>query len=339
MQLIFFTISLFYYAFGIVAISFNLKNPIISERNPYLIYVIHLASFIAFELHFWELPCILVQILGRIIYFGLLLKAALYYSQCSTSNQFPKKLSRICWTNEHIIRLQTVLAMGIPFLALNMSIPISYYIMNGHLSSTCNIYPSAMVTISFYVTFIFMVYFTICINMNCSDYLNMRLELTLLTCASIIASTVYLCLKFRFKFEEYHNMYIQLMIFPFFASYFPLIVILFDRKHNDNKLLILNKTYTFRELYTVGREHHCEENIKFLDAYKKLIIGGSQRDLENIISRFIKKASDCQLNLSEELRNEVLQNPSCINLVYDQIVDLVRNNIIPFLEVPHSTND
>ena len=274
----------------------------------------------------------MIQFLGRVIYFAAFLKAALYYTHITTKDHIIRKISRMCWTQTYRIRILSVIALGIPFIALNLSVPISYFLINGHLDSKCIKYPSLMTTILFYTMFAFLVVFMISMYLHGKDYSLMRIEFTLFVATSILTSVVYLILKPFFNLKEYQNMAAQFMIFTFYATYFPLLLVLFQRKPTEpKKLIILNESYNVGLLYSVGQEHYCEENVIFLEAYNSYTIDKSDILLTEILLLFIEKRSKYQLNINEDIREIVLREPRQIELVYDQVIELVRCNIIPFI--------
>ena len=308
------------------------------KRKPFLIFIIHSSSFLVYEMHFWELPCISIQLFGRIIYFSLILKATLYYSEIATGRHFLLKLCRLFWNGENEIRLQLVAAVGITFIALNLSIPISYFAIQGHLDSKCKAYPTFMTLLSMYATFIVLLIYAIAMYFHGKDTLYIRLEHTLFMCTSVCASVLYLVFKYHFHLKEYHHMTIQFVIFSFYAVYFPFLLILssgflniFKARKKEN-LIILNKSYDVDTLHSVGLSHLCDENIRFLEAYTCWSYNKSALELDNIIFIFIENHSQYQVNITEELRNCVLNDHRKIELVYDQIIEIVRCNIIPYVD-------
>ena len=316
-----------YFISPLLILPMFLSNPIISSRNPIIIYTIQVGCALAFQIHYFELPCITVQFLGRIVYFAFILKASLYYSFLTTNPFILHRISRLFFTRRNKLRTQMVFIIGIPFVAINLTIPISFFIINGKIDSTCAAYPSVIVAVSFYLIFFLMIVFLIYMWLHGYEVFRMRLEFTLFIICSILTSILYNVLKPILILNEYYHMTAQFVVFTFYASYFPLLLVLFTR---EQKILIFEESYDLEVLLDAGQKHYCVENIFFLKEYQDYLRNNKPLgSASHIIANFIEEHSTHELNLSEELRISATFNfDENIELVNEHILDLVRSNIL-----------
>eukprot|EP00835_Amoeboradix_gromovi_P001243 NODE_53_length_26956_cov_0.387348.p9 type:complete len:344 gc:universal NODE_53_length_26956_cov_0.387348:18510-17479(-) len=324
-----------YLSIGMFILPLFSRNHIIKCRNLALIYVVNLASLIAYQIIYWELPCILVQILGRVLYFTFILKATLYHLITTEGSRFLKNVCLVFWSPQHNLKVRYVFIVGVPFIAINLSVPIAYFIINGYSEAKCNKYPSVFVTLLFYAVFLILMIFAVSMYWNGKDMFNLRLEFLLFLIHCIFMSFLFLVTKPFFNYlNEDQNMCVQLMIFTFYSTYYPLIIIAFNRCRR--KIQISGRFYLFDSLYSVAKKHYCDENVLFLEAYQLYLMDKSKDALMDINTNFIERFSSHQLNISENLRDSALSNPENLEIVNDHVLELVQCNILPHMDTDKS---
>eukprot|EP00835_Amoeboradix_gromovi_P002346 NODE_131_length_18300_cov_0.442668.p9 type:complete len:189 gc:universal NODE_131_length_18300_cov_0.442668:132-698(+) len=181
----------------------------------------------------------------------------------------------------------------------------------------------------FYGIFVLLVYFAACMYLNGREILGLRLEFALLLSSCISTSIFYLVSKSVLGIvDESQNMTAQLIIATFYSSYFPLIYIALIKK---DRLQIGNNFYYLDSLYLKAKQMYSEENILFLKQYQSYLSNKSAERANQLIIQFILRNSKNQLNIDEYLRTSVCEDSGKLILVHEQIIELVRSNILPFV--------
>ena len=163
------------------------------------------------------------------------------------------------------------------------------------------------------------------------DKIGIGLEIILYQCLILL----FLCI---FPFlgisdSKYWFILTECLIFIFFAYYYPLVILY------DYKVTISSKTMATLEdprLFELCKRFYCEELYFFLLRFTEFQNGNLTA--EEIIKQFIEKGAPCELNLTEDTRNKVLQSSdststtNSLSIVNIEVRQMLKDGLLPYLQ-------
>ena len=242
-----------------------------------------------------------------------------------------KYINKIFWTNEHRLKIPACVFFISFFLVISLTMTIIYSELYDNYSASCEIYPWWLIDTEFSVFFLLELVYTFMIFWKgLKDKIGMRNEII---CRNICSTAlVFLLQGLRYKFKIYHTFdgIIQGLNSIFWGTWYPCIFIVLQKTRLKN-VRLSGSNYNLQNLEELGKQFFCSENIHFIKKYNQYVANDCDyMFLKEMLNDFIQLNAKYQLNLTQEVRNLILSDPSQIEIVYDEVVEMVRNNLLPY---------
>eukprot|EP00835_Amoeboradix_gromovi_P001044 NODE_41_length_29768_cov_0.533924.p7 type:complete len:354 gc:universal NODE_41_length_29768_cov_0.533924:8006-9067(+) len=326
-------VSTLYYALGLVLYLYNFKHVVISRRLPYLLIVDQILNYSSILMLFCESPCILYHLAGILSATITIVRMTYIYQFIGHDHKWLQIINRMLWTADYRLKTGSMLILLSLSMAVSLVTTVAYSAIVGNFKSTCSLYPYPIMFIQMYaLVLIQVVYITSITAAKLGDKIGMKLEIAGRCFTYVAFSVLFLLvttLLDQIPFEYYGIT--QKLNFIFWGTWFPCIYIYIV----DSRFKIIRLSgsdYNVANLEEMGKAYYCSENIHFLAKYSEYL--NNDRDnrlLEGLLNDFVELNSKFQLNLNQEIRNKVLSKPKYIELVYDEVVEMVSHNLLPFI--------
>eukprot|EP00834_Sanchytrium_tribonematis_P002351 NODE_71_length_24927_cov_1.205937.p9 type:complete len:345 gc:universal NODE_71_length_24927_cov_1.205937:14832-13798(-) len=324
-----------FFVLGLIFLLVNYKKLIISKRRPKLLLLGLFSSYISLILSWTHSPCISIQFVSTIALVVYIIRTTFIFNYLVEEKSSIKYLTRFLWDEKNKIRKSRCILFAAVALILSEGIPLIYNFIaleEPDFDFRCEEHPFV---ISYGVTIALMILevtFVIgIIHYNVKDRIGMRNELLGKFVCTIIIAIVLVLSRIHFEVNYSLDNTFQGINFIFWGAYYPILYFL-NYKLQTRNIQVMGTFYNIDYLEETARQFFCEENVKFLRVYEDFERCGEKKLLDIIYMDFINVGSIYQLNICESLRLEVLENPSKLYLVAEQIVTLVNDNILPYVK-------
>ena len=309
----------------------NSSNIVIKRRLPLFSILDQFLCYTAILIEYFQGPCVIFHGVVVVCFLITFIRTTYVYEFLSLQKCVLRYINYVFWNN-HILRIIPSLLIVSLFLALS-TLTVMLYSNVTNFSSTCNLYPWFIIYTELYFLMAFeFVYVLFILSHKIKDNIGMSIEITGRSISSLFILLILQVLGLHYNLEFIYFAMIQGCSFIFWSTWFPLLYILHIRIHRPHTMRLSGCDYNLHSLEVVGRLYFCNENILFLKKYDEFL--ENDRDslfLDDIISRFVEISAKHQLNLSQELRNRVILFPGDIDLVYVEVSELVKHNLLPFM--------
>ncbi len=322
---------LFWCGFTILLV--NLKNIIIWSRRPYLLIIEQLSIFIIMILISIEVPCAVVLAFSIVALMFTFIRSTYIYEYLAENTGIVSNFNKLLWRKNHKLNIIQALV----FVTCPCIVAVVLALVHGYSTNTvnnsCAEYPmlagSVVTSLLWIMDFIYVVLIWF---KRLKDKIGMRLEIFGRVVTTVMLFILFAVLKEIYGINNYKlNTFIIIANLIFWGTYMPLIFMV-SHHYKTRNINLLGNEYSLQQMDTVSRQFFCRENVLFLKKYEEYKLCMDLNYLDSIIDDFIKIGSPHQLNIAQDLRDKVLKDENAIELVYDQVIMMIKDNILPYVK-------
>eukprot|EP00835_Amoeboradix_gromovi_P001042 NODE_41_length_29768_cov_0.533924.p5 type:complete len:366 gc:universal NODE_41_length_29768_cov_0.533924:10504-11601(+) len=322
-----------YFWIGYSIMVLNIKSIVISSRMPYLLFTEQFCIFLIVLLLTFKTPCLIEVALILICFTSTLIRTSYVYEYLSDGTGIVSKLNKLIWNKDHRIKKPHTCMFAFIVVGISLILGLVYAIRNDKLFSTCEGYPWYAGSLALVLLWLFdLLYVTfICIR-GLKDKIGMKVEIfgrMFSTVCYTIGSNVY---KASHEIDSSLSTYIVCINLIFWGTYVPLIF-LFRHFLRTRNIHLNGSQYSFQQIDYISRQFYCSENVLFLKRYDEFILCNDETLLKNLVSDFVVIGSPYQLNINQDTRDKVIKDPSQMVIIYEQVVLLINDNILPYIQL------
>ena len=310
----------------------NRKNIVIKRRLPYLLMTDQLLCYTVGLMTIFNGPCIPSHAVSCLTLLITFIRTTYIYEFLSLDQQLGclRIINRLFWNKDHLFRKKSACIIGIITIIISLLTTVIYAVLNDIYDESCNSFPSilAALQIILFLLLEFM-YVVIILFKGLHERIGLRSELfgRFFTFVSLLIGFGVVRI---FRPVIHIDSILQVSSYIFWGTWYPLIYICVINI-KLRKIRLSGLDYNFTSLEEVGKQFFCLENVKFLRRFNEFKENDrDERLLFELLTDFVYLGSKYQLNLSQELRNNVIADPTEIDLVYHEVFEMVRDNLLPY---------
>ena len=343
-----------YFVIGFGLFVRNVKHIVIANRRPYLVIMQEWTSLIWVILTWLKMACLLSQAIGMLTICLVFIRITFYYQYMAQThyNKVALLPCKLFWNMSRIkvkntvafiiiaVLLRTLIPLWILLVIDPRSVGLSCLDMlagSSLISSTGTMSISTAISLSitipiyllFFIMFIYIIEFY---RLKLYDRIGMKIEIIMGVFMAITILAITIPLRAIYNYSSMWNILFQVLNLNFMCTWIPLIYILIHN-HKTKKVCLLGQEYNLDTLRIKGKEFFCEETIIFLENYLTYCEDPSDAKYKILFNEFIKRNAKYELNIDEYHRNAALRSTEGLSLVYEHVLELIQNNILPYVDI------
>ena len=324
---------------GFAYIILNIKHIVIWNRRPYLVCFEQVCGWFWLLFVYLNFPCLIAQSIGTLILCSKSLRVlyALQYLVDDPAEPL-KFISHLFWRRNSFIMRNAVI-----YIIISALFKVGYVILiftvydQDFVNQSCleieKDWPTLtnLLNIPLGIVIIAAMIITIYLYLiNAKDKIGLKHEFGWTTSFSVFLLVLFIILKVYFVFPFIWSTIAQVLNLYVWSIWVP---IYYVYKHNKKTrhLLISGYDCDMGALLNMSRQLFCEENVLFIKQYRDFRQASSDCHYKQILRDFVEPDAKFELNITENERLNAFNSPNGLEAIYDDVIELVRTNILPYL--------
>ena len=261
------------------------------------------------------------------------IRSTYIYEYLNDGDGLLSKCNKLIWKKNHHLKKAQAAAVVAMLIGIPLILAAVYGVQNNKLLDNCTTYPwytGSAITTGLYI--LDLLYVCIIWFKGLKDRIGMRFEIFGRVASSVILIVVAIILRAKFRdFDGVIYTYVLAFSFIWWGTWMP-VLFLFQHHRRTRNIKLLGNEYRLQQIDSISRQFFCHENVLFLTRYEEYLLFKDDALIEDMVDDFIKTGSPYQLNITQETRDAVLQDPTSMDVIYEQVVILINDNILPYIK-------